>query len=63
MSNADGRELVQRYYEIAPAIVVRLTDKGDLDDVWHTVQNCVVAISENRYSELVPFAWTVFPRR
>ena len=53
MSSAEGRDLVQRYYEVAPSIVERLTDKSDLDDVWRSVQKCVIAISENRHKEAV----------
>ena len=53
MRNTEGRAMVQRYYEVAPAIVEHLTDEGDLEDVWRSVQICVVAISEHKHEEAI----------
>lgn len=42
-----GPELVQRYYEIAPAIVARLDDRA-LARIWTVIQQCVGFIEAER---------------
>lgn len=52
LTNSKGRELVDRYYSIAPAIAARLTVK-QANDVWRVVRRCVALIDSGEYINAV----------
>jgi len=52
MTNSKGRELVDRYYSIAPAIAARLTVK-QANHVWRIVRRCVALIDSGEYINAV----------
>lgn len=60
MATADGAQMVENYYQIAPGIAQELVCKHDLEYVWNTVLECVRCIEQGHddhavkaYSEMV----------
>ena len=49
LATAHGRDLVDHYYSVAPAIADRLVDLVMLDEVWEAVQRCVRAIERREF--------------
>lgn len=49
MSTPEGRAVVEEYYAIAPLIVTKLTDTGDLRDVWSVISLCVKDINADKH--------------
>ena len=53
MATEEGRRLVHRYYEVAPAVANKIKDSAELEGIWSTVQDCVFAISQQRHDDAV----------
>lgn len=53
LATLEGSALVERYYEIAPAIAARLTDPEELEAVWQEICACVSEIESGHFSEAI----------
>lgn len=53
LATCDGRNMVDHYYSIAPALAERLVEGADFDQVWKAVTNCIIAIESGRHQDAV----------
>ena len=53
MKTEEGRCLVQRYYEVAPALSTMIHESSELDEMWICIKACVSAISRQQESEAI----------
>ncbi len=53
LATGDGRNMVDHYYSVAPALAERLVEPSDLDQVWNAVTDCIIAIESGKPREAV----------
>jgi hypothetical protein len=53
LATEDGVEIVNYYYDIAPALAACLIEKADLEQVWSAVADCVIAIESGRHKDAI----------
>ena len=53
MKTEEGRCLVQRYYEVAPAIATKIHDSTELDEMWISINACVSAVLKQQNAEAI----------
>jgi len=53
LSTEDGRNMVNHYYSIAPALAENLVEISDFEQVWGAISDCIDAIETERYQEAV----------
>ena len=53
MKTEEGRCMVQRYYDVAPAIVAKLHERTELDEMWISINDCVSAVTKQQKAEAI----------
>ena len=51
LSNVVGVQMVEHYYQVAPAIADRLVEHAELENVWIVICGCLEAIADGRFED------------